>query len=254
MDVLRGTSDTSKKNKITYINGDPARQLADLRVGKAMSLFAKIGTSLDANGQPLFAAFNSEKVTDKQVDELLGIIKGVMADGFIDLREVQFLATWMEANRGAFDCWPANVLYPRIAKALADGKIDLEEERELMTLLLNAVGGNTAPIYGHASDSTSLPFNDPNPAVAFEGKSFCFTGAFNAGTRDWCQKQVTERGGIPSDSITKKLNYLVIGEIGSRDWRHSTFGRKIEKAVSYRDTGVPLVIIGEQHWHSHLQA
>jgi hypothetical protein len=60
------------------------------------------------------------------------------------------------------------------------------------------------------------------------------------------------KGGLPAPSITKKLNYLVIGSVGSRDWAHSTHGRKIEKAVSYRNGGAPLAIIGEEHWADSL--
>jgi hypothetical protein len=45
----------------------------------------------------------------------------------------------------------------------------------------------------------------------------------------------------------------VIGTFGSTDWVHTAFGRKIEKAVSYRDAGVLLRIVGEDHWASALE-
>jgi hypothetical protein len=44
----------------------------------------------------------------------------------------------------------------------------------------------------------------------------------------------------------------VIGEIGSRDWIHSTHGRKIEKAMDYNGRGCRIAIVGEQHWHGYL--
>jgi hypothetical protein len=53
-------------------------------------------------------------------------------------------------------------------------------------------------------------------------------------------------------AITKDLNYLVIGEVGSRDWIHSTHGRKIEKAIDYNDRGCRIAIVTEQHWHNFL--
>ena len=31
-------------------------------------------------------------------------------------------------------------------------------------------------------------------------------------------------------------------------WAHENYGRKIEKAMEYRDKGVDLVIITEEHW------
>jgi NAD-dependent DNA ligase len=206
----------------------------------------------DQDGQPLVRAFRAEAVTERKVDELIGIVKGVLIDGHVSRDEAEFLLRWMEANRDAATVWPASVLYPRIDAALADGVLDSDEEKELLGLLMSTVGGNTAPEHGESSNSTTLPVTQPAPRIEFEGRSFCFTGKFYSGSRNWCHQQVMERGGQPADSITKKLHYLVIGEIGSRDWLHSTYGTKIQKAASYAAEGAPLTIVSEQHWATHL--
>jgi hypothetical protein len=115
-------------------------------------------STLDQNGQPLVKAFRSEAVIDRQIDELVGLIKGILADGMVHQGEIEFLLQWMETNRAARDKWPAKALYPRIVSALADGRMDLDEEREILELLLATVGGNAAPLNGEASDSTALPY------------------------------------------------------------------------------------------------
>ena len=209
-------------------------------------------SATDEDGQPRVVAFRSEAVAERQIDELIGLVKGVLADGAICQGEVEFLYGWMAVNRGASDAWPASVLYPRIAAALADGHMDADEEREIMELLLSTVGGNTAPLDGLKSNSTTLPLCNPAPVIQFEAHSFCFTGTFHSGTRDWCQEQIKDRKGIVASGITRKLDYLVIGEIGSRDWVHSTHGRKIQKAMDYRATKTPLHIVSEKHWYEHL--
>ncbi|MDR5836610.1 BRCT domain-containing protein [Caballeronia sp. LZ034LL] len=211
-----------------------------------------MSTHLDRDGQPLIRAFRGQAVAERKLDELIGIVKGVLADGVVSQGEAEFLLQWLEANREVAAIWPANVIYPRLAEALADGVLDLREEGELLELLLQTVGGNKAPSQGDASDSTMLPLTRPAPAVVFPDRSFCFTGKFFSGTRDWCRRQVHERGGFPAEAITKKLHYLVIGEIGSRDWLHSTYGTKIQKAVSHASTGAPLAIVSEEHWVKHL--
>lgn len=211
------------------------------------------GIVVDQNAQPLTQAFRSDAIIDRQIDELIGIIKGVMADGMVHQGEVEFLIEWMEANRKVLDHWPAKALYPRLITAMEDGKVDLDEEREIMDMLLATVGGNTAPQYGESSNSTSLPYTMPAPAIVFNTSLFCFTGKFQSGSRQWCEDQITAKGGAPASGITKKLNYLVIGEIGSRDWLHSTHGRKIEKAIGYNDDGGNIAIVGEQHWFEQLQ-
>ena len=64
---------------------------------------------------------------------------------------------------------------------------------------------------------------------------------------------VTKNGGLISGNVTKKINYLVIGTLSSRDWKFSSHGRKIEKAISYRDDeGVELEIISEEMLFSAL--
>jgi NAD-dependent DNA ligase len=87
--------------------------------------------------------------------------------------------------------------------------------------------------------------------VNFVDRLFCFTGKFFSGTRQWCEDQVVQRGGAIG-GISRKLNYLVVGEIGSRDWIHSTHGRKIEKAVELVNAGDGLAIVGEEHWVRYL--
>ena len=99
--------------------------------------------------------------------------------------------------------------------------------------------------------STALPLTDPPPPVSFDGRVFCFTGKFYSGSRNWCEQQVVTRGAAVG-SVSRKLDFLVIGEIGSRDWIHSTHGRKIEKAIEINSTGGEIAIVAEQHWHEQL--
>jgi NAD-dependent DNA ligase len=219
-------------------------------IQKAVSGADKPTTNRD--GQPLNQAFRSAAIVDRQIDELIGIVKGVMADGMVHQGEVEFLISWLETNRSALDKWPAKAIYPRLKAALADGNMDLDEEREILDLLLSTVGGNTAPMKGESSNSTALPYTLPQSLLTFDARLFCFTGKFQSGSRQWCESQVIAKGGLATGSITKKLHYLVIGEIGSRDWMHSTHGRKIEKAIEYNEAGHSIAILSEQHWFEQL--
>lgn len=224
-------------------------------MGWLQEVHSKISISerqIDLDGQALNVGYRAAAIVNRQVDELIGIVKGVMADGMVHQGEAEFLLMWMNNNRGALDKWPAKAIYPRLLAALSDGHIDSNEENELMDLLLAAVGGNTAPMNKISSDSTSLPLSKPAPDLIFAGRIFCFTGKFQSGTRQWCESKVLAKGGIAASSITKKLNYLVIGDIGSRDWLHSTHGTKIEKAMEYREAGIALHIVCEEHWFNHV--
>lgn len=47
-------------------------------------------------------------------------------------------------------------------------------------------------------------------------------------------------------------HYLVIGDIGSAAWMHSTHGRKIEAAVELLERGTGIAIISEAHFMKSL--
>ena len=190
-------------------------------------------------------------VTDRQIDELIGLCKGVIADGVLNQQEAEFLRDWLKSNRAAAKRWPGDVIYDRIGRALKDGVLDPEEEAELVPLLLDFTGGkNTDP--ESSSKSTKLPIDEPPPTLRFDGRVFCLTGKFIYGCRSECEIAVLDRGGEVKSSPTQQTDYLVVGDIGSRDWVHSTFGRKIERAVEMRDQGHRIAVISEQHWVSFL--
>lgn len=200
----------------------------------------------DRDGQP-HPTFNSRNRALREVDELIGLCKGIVADGSVNETEAEFLKRWLDSNRNARDIWPCNVLYPRIQAMLLDGTLEDHEERELLGLILGVSGGNSTALEAH-SLASDLPLDNPLPAIAFDGQTFCFTGKFLCGSRSHCEEMVKCRGGAISDAIARDLSYLVVGVVGSRDWLHSTFGRKIEKAVELRSRGLPLKIVPEEHF------
>ena len=72
------------------------------------------------------------------------------------------------------------------------------------------------------------------------------------GPRVMCEAEVQARGGKCGSSTTKGTGYLVIATIGSRDWYHTTHGRKIEQAANLGEHHDRIAIIGEDHWISML--
>jgi hypothetical protein len=202
---------------------------------------------LDEDGQPSSLAFNSKLRIDRETDELIGLCKGLLADGEVNEAEANFLLGWLQRSSETCDEWPANVLFRRVSEMLRDGRLDQSEEGQLLTLLVSITGGDPGRLNAH-SLSSGLPLDQPMPPIRMEERRFCFTGKFLWGPRDACHREVVRRGGVVGEAITKELSYLVIGVVGSRDWVHSAYGRKIQKAVEYRGAGVPLAIVSEEHF------
>lgn len=76
----------------------------------------------------------------------------------------------------------------------------------------------------------------------------CFTGEFLYGTRAACERLVLKLGATCAENVSKKVDVLVIGTKVSLDWAHTSFGRKIQKAMDLRGEGHPIAIISERRW------
>lgn len=46
----------------------------------------------------IFTRFNRKNIQDRQVDTLIGLSKGITADGKVDQAEAEFLQTWLIQN------------------------------------------------------------------------------------------------------------------------------------------------------------
>ena len=192
----------------------------------------------------------SRRIQDRLIDELIGISRGVIADGRVDETEAIFIGQWIENHREIADRWPVNILYARIKEMLKDGILNIVEQKELLETLREITGGNSN--YAEPNKSTTLPLDHPEPQIMFEGGKFALTGKFVFGTTTECEDVIMDLGGIIVAAPSADTNYLVIGEMGSPDWVHSTFGRSIEKAVELRESGHPIAIVSEEHWVNQL--
>ena len=97
------------------------------------------------------------------------------------------------------------------------------------------------------------PFDDPLPEIFIQGKCFCFTGAFDYGSRSDCRQAVVSRGGSFTEGVTLRTDVLVIGTDASPAWSHGNFGNKIEAAMVCRMQRGKPTIIPEAYWRELLQ-
>lgn len=189
---------------------------------------------------------NASRVQDRLIDELIGISRGVIADGVVDENEAIFIGQWIEKHREIADRWPVNVLYARLTEMLKDGVLSEDEQEELLDTLRNLTG-ESSPLQ-EPNRSTTLPVDKPETDIEFAGKTFCLTGKFVYGSMLDCGETIRELGGEIVESPGRETDYLVIGELCSPDWVHTTFGRSIEKGVELKEQGTGLTILTEEHW------
>ena len=191
----------------------------------------------------------AKRIADRQVNELVGLARGLAADGKIDQQEVEYLQKWLAANVSIRQQPLIGILYRRIEEVLSDGVADEDERAELFETL-SAFSDHSTEL-GEVQKPTTLPLCHPAPSLTFESRRYCFTGTFNYGSRDACESAVVERGAT-AGSFTQKTNVLVIGSYATDSWKHSSFGNKILTACANRELGLPISIVSEAHWAEHL--
>ncbi|GJL92532.1 BRCT domain-containing protein [Hyphococcus sp.] len=199
--------------------------------------------------EKFYNTVGGERISDRQIDELIGLAKGIAADGAITHGEVEFLQKWLAANLHITNHPMVRILYGRVNEILSDGVVDDDEKRELFDTL-DKLSSRDFEL-GETLKATTLPLCDPAPVLSFSEKRYTFTGTFNFGKRKECEAAVIERGST-AGSLTKKTDVLVIGTYATDSWKHSSFGNKILAACEYRDSGIPISIVSEKHWVSFL--
>ena len=205
-----------------------------------------LSTVIKEGGTDIFSRFNRKSIDDRQIDTLIGLSKGLLADGKIDQSEAAFLQTWLIQSRQTTDIPVIVNLLERVDVMLEDGVLDQEESKELFSTL-SKLAGDPSEV-GELAKPTSLPIDLPLPSISFSGKSFLFTGTCVFGSRRQCESAIQMLGGVNAKGVTKALDYLVLGTYVTESWAHENYGRKIEKAMRYRDEGIPISIVTEEHW------
>lgn len=185
--------------------------------------------------------------TDLQT--LQGLCHGILSDGEITDREIFDLNKWLTENEHLNTYYPYDEIRSLVLSIVSDGKIE-EEERVILKAYFNQfvqlqdselqqkINEETADvnITGHCT-------SEPN--VEFIGKTFCITGVLKRGNRETLQEQIRELGGISTESVTKKTDYLIVGDNGNPAWAFSCYGRKVEKAINLRKEGHTITLIHE---------
>lgn len=189
-------------------------------------------------------------MADRQTQTLMGIAQGLLADGYLCDDEIAFLQKWLVANTAIRSNAVLSLFIERVDKILRTAPVD-EEERAELTSLLKELTANDFEL-GEFVKSTRLPLCKPEPKIDFSRKQFCLTGTFNFGTRKVCEAEIYARGG-DSGPVSTRTDYLVIGSYVTSAWKHERFGRKIEKAIRFREKYGRLAIVSETNWERALQ-
>ncbi|AAD22066.1 BRCT domain-containing protein [Vibrio cholerae] len=185
--------------------------------------------------------------SDGLINQLLGFLQGITADDSINDKEIHALNKMLNSNREVIANWPGDVIHQRLNKILSDGIVDDEERHELLSML-KSICGQQFTDTGCAECFATDYFSDDVVVNSISGLQVCFTGKFFAGNRKSIENKAKELGADVRSDVNKQLDLLVIGSMASRDWIHTSHGRKIESVINNRKSGSSTKILTEQAW------
>ncbi len=189
------------------------------------------------------------KALTTDLQTLQGICHGILADGIINEKEVRDLETWLEQNTHLGTYYPYDEIRSLILSIVSDGIIEEEEILVLKAYLNQFVNIENQEIAKQIDDETAdinisgHCTSDPN--IDFDGKTFCVTGVLKSGNRSELENLISDMGGIPIKSVTKKTDYLIVGDNGNQAWAFACYGRKVEKALEMRKAGHQICLVHE---------
>ena len=173
---------------------------------------------------------NNLKAKDaKSLYQFMAILEGIASDEIISDSEIKELKNWMSDCVQFQNAYPFNQILNKLERALSKQEISSVLETELLELIKNFF----------------KPDLDQCEFVALQDKVFCLTGNFNFGKRGELEKLIVLKQGIVSQSITKKVDYLVLGDKGSAGYKYGKYGSKINKALTMRSNGHKIELLSE---------
>lgn len=183
------------------------------------------------------------------LQQLQGIFHGILSDGELNDTEIFKLHEWLSENEHLSSYYPYDEIRSLVLSIVSDKKIDQEERILLMAFIKQFVELSNSNIKNSidsiTEDVSISGICAVDPEIIFENKTFCVTGILSRGTRTELENAIKNKGGIPVNSISKKTDYLIIGDTSNACWSYACYGRKVEKALDLRKSGHTVVLVHE---------
>lgn len=182
--------------------------------------------------EKLVTSINSSKIYSEStlsLQVLNGILDGIVCNQKVNQKEIDNLNIWLKQNDYLKDVYPYDKVLLEVGKVLEDGVLTEEESNYIFEIFNEIVN----PDFN----------NDEN--IDFDGKTFCLTGEFKTATKQEISKKLQDLGAIEKTGVSSKLNYLIIGGVGSDSWKFGKIGGKQAKAQELNEKGANIKIIDE---------
>lgn len=169
----------------------------------------------------------------KQLQELNGLVMGVLCDNVLTEGEIFFLNNWLERNSHLSGNYPFDTIYKAVSEVLEDGIITDEEKNFLLDILSDF----TNPVESCSENIDNIDLTD---------KQIVLTGDFVNGTKSEIISRLEQLGAIVKSGVSSKTDYVIVGGYGSDNWACGNYGTKVKKALELQAKGKSIKIVKEE--------
>ncbi len=183
-------------------------------------------------GKEYLGQYEREAKKRRVAAEFQEIAASVIYDGIVTDEEIQMLQEWITKNSGDMGLKPVSDLTSLLQDIMADNVITLDERKRLFSFLESLT----------ANEGVQAEFEKiftSTPQIVFQGKVFMFTGEPKSGSREKLTAAIRQHGGVVDSSteFTTRVDYLIVGDLGSEAMKMKLYGVKVDRALRLRKEG-----------------
>jgi len=179
------------------------------------------------------------------IQRLIGILMGISIDNEINYDEIRYLKDWLDENEYLKNTYPYDEIYNLTLNVILDKKITEEEHKAVLDFCKSIVGNSDDSTNNDLIQSLKTGFYQIDPDIIVQEKTFCITGVSRILKRREIAEKIELYGGFVVNSVSSKLNYLIVCDEKNSCWAFTCYGKKIEQAMAHRKQGSNLVIVHE---------
>ena len=197
-------------------------------------------------------------LVDHRLSEIAGFVQGVSAARGHNARALRMLVRWIESAEELHDIWPVS-RWREAARWILDTN---DPDPEAVARTWRYIGHGSPKLVERVRRQRLRPiaeYDDPAPPIVFEGRVFVLTGIFESCSRGspeepgLAEAATTALGGTVHPRTIQRADYLVVGARANPAWKHSRFGRKIQRVQEWRKRyKTECAIVTEEHWAAAL--
>lgn len=179
------------------------------------------------------------------IQELHGVLRGIMSDGIINEEELDTLDKWINAHEHLSTYFPYDEIQTLLIQIKINGKYSKEDKEKIESYVDVFIKSDKSNIVEKLKESNVSMLIASDPQIEFENNIFVLTGEFQSGQKADIKKRIESLGGMVKENMIRDVNYLVVGDKGSRAWSFAAYGRKVEEALRRRKEGDKILIVSE---------